>query len=181
MVRSLPRAFSFSLAAIRSLVNTSRLQTCPLRLRFLCLVLLCRSMKKMTMTNIPRGRRCSKRRCICILSIFSVADFAPHVVVLSSLPSSFQNRRDIFATTATRRASFFPRPPRPSSRASSRVFQTTKRKERKTGRLSASHFCVRHFWMPLLCFCSLFFFLRSFKFPHTAKIELFLSTRGSEP
>ena len=175
MVRSLPRAFSFSLAAIRSLVNTSRLQTCPLRLRFLCLVLLCRSMKKMTMTNIPRGRRCSKRRCICILSIFSVADFVPHVVVLSCFsstiaPSSFQNRRDIFATTATRRASFFPRPPRPSSRASSRVFQTTKRKERKTGRLSASHFCVRHFWMPLLCFCSLFFFLRSFKFPHTAKI-----------
>ena len=186
MVRSLPRAFSFSLAAIRSLVNTSRLQTCPLR-RFLCLVLLCRSMKKMTMTNIPRGRRCSKRRCICILSIFSVADFVPHVVVIlfffdDCTIGRFQNRRDIFATTATRRASFFPRPPRPSSRASSRVFQTTKKeKERKTGRLSMSHFCVRHFWMFSFVFVLSFFFLRSFKFPHTAKIELFLSTRGSEP
>lgn len=163
MVRSLPRAFSFSLAAIRSLVNTSRLQTCPLRLRFLCLVLLCRSMKKMTMTNIPRGRRCSKRRCICILSIFSVADFVPHVVVLSCFsstiaPSSFQNRRDIFATTATRRASFFPRPPRPSSRVFSR---RRKEKKRKKDReiLSASHFFMSStFGCLSFVFCSLFSF-----------------------
>ena len=157
MVRSLPRAFSFSLAEIRSLVNTSRLQTCRLRLRFLCLVLLCRSMKKMTKTNIPRGRRCSKRRCICILSIFSVADFAPHVVVLSSLPSSFQNRRDIFATTATRRASFFPRPSRPSSRAS-RVFSRRKerKKERKKERETLCPTFVRTFEC-LFFFSSLFF------------------------